>query len=153
MGYLDLSAHKVGGWKAQADRVWRWHERLAGACVDSNSSPEERVDFLLAFCQSCDALWDWLKNDGAASKDELDALMKNNWCLRVCRDIANGSKHLRIDRPKVDPNFSIGREYCGTKRAERWFIIVGNDPLDILDLARQCVDTWRSFLKKRGLRS
>jgi hypothetical protein len=28
MGYLDHSAHKAGGWKAQADRVWRWHERL-----------------------------------------------------------------------------------------------------------------------------
>lgn len=149
MGYLDLSAHKVGGWTAQADRVWRWHERLANSCANAASSPEERIDFLLAFCQNCYALRDRVEKDGAASKDELDTLMQNSLSLRVCRDIANGSKHLKVDRPSVDPNFSIGREYCGAEMPERWFVIVGDDLVDSLALANQCVDSWRIFLRNK----
>ena len=152
MGYLDHSAHKAGGWEAQANRVWRWHERLVRSCADPTSSPEERVDFLLAFCQSCYALRDWLKNDAAVPKDELDVLMQDNECLRICRDIANGSKHLKVDRPSVDPNFSIGREYCGAERPEQWFIIAGDNLLDTVDLARKCVNAWQNFLTDHGLR-
>lgn len=151
MGYLDLSAHKTGGWEAQLDRVWRWHERLAESCADPTSSPEERVDFLLAFFQNCYALRDWLKNDAAVSNNELDVVMQDNQCLRVCRDIANGSKHLKIDRPSVDPGFSIGREYCGDRTPERWFVIVGNDFVDALALSNECLDAWRTFLRGHGL--
>ena len=151
MGYGDLSAHKAGGWIAQADRVLRWHERLVSSCTNSASTPEERLDFLLAFCQNCYALRDWLEKDGAASKDQLDALMQSSQPLRVCRDIANGSKHLKVDWPSVDPIFLIRREYCGPEIPERWFIIAGDDLVDTLALASQCVDAWQIFLQDHKL--
>ena len=151
MGYGDLSAHKAGSWIAQADRVWRWHERLVSSCANSASTPEERLDFLLAFCQNCYALRYWLEKDGAVSKDQLDALMQSSQPLRVCRDIANGSKHLKVDRPSIDPKFSIGREYCGPEIPERWLVITGDDFVDTLTLASQCVDAWRMFLQDHRL--
>lgn len=127
------------------------HPCEEGKGANSASTPEERFDFLLAFCQNCHALRDWFEKDGAVSKDQLDALMQSNQPLRVCRDIANGSKHLKVDRPSVDQNFSIGREYCGPEIPDRWFVIVGDDLVDTLALASQCVDAWRMFLQDHGL--
>ncbi len=153
MGCLNLSAHKIGGWKAQADRVWRWHARLVNSSANSASSPDERIDFFLTFCQNCYALRDWLEKDNAVPKDRLDTLIQGLLPLRICRDIANGSKHLKVNSPSIDANFSIGREYCGSEKPEQWFVIAGDDLVDVLALADQCVTGWKKFLKDQGLYS
>lgn len=151
MGFGNLSAHKAGGWKAQSSRVRRWHERFVNSCRGSSSSPEERLDFFLAFCHNCYALRDWLQNDDVISKGRLDMLMQNTQSLRVCRDIANGSKHLKINMPSVDPDFSIGREYCGSQIPERWFVLAGNDLIDALSLSDECLNAWQAFLQEHNL--
>src|SRR6266508_3133572 len=153
MGFEGLSAHKATGWRAQATRLERWHRRLEAVASDPAASTEDRLDFFLTFCQNCYALRDWLEKDAAVSKNDLDQLMVGTYALRVCRDIANGSKHLTVTRPSVDANFSIGREYQGRGQPERWFVIAGTDLLDALALARDCRDAWNVFLGQHNLLS
>jgi len=104
-----LSEHLGSGWKGQFARTIRWHERVAalGARDDLGISPTTAFDYLYAFFQNCYHLRDWLKNAGAASDAELQAFMTGNHEMAICRDIANGTKHLRISAPSVDAKPSI----------------------------------------------
>ena len=64
----------------------------------------ETIDIILFACQSMWHLKDWVRNDplfGARNVGELQKDIHASSCLRVCADIANGSKHLSLDRPKV----------------------------------------------------
>ncbi|MEA2570454.1 MAG: hypothetical protein QOI24_2455 [Acidobacteriota bacterium] len=72
--------------------------------------------------------------------------MSETTALRICRDIANGSKHFVIRKPSVDRFFSIGREYQGQGRPERWFVVAGTEFLDVVDFAGQRAHAWDSFL-------
>lgn len=90
--------------------------------------------------------------------------MTGNIEMAVCRDIANGTKHLRVNRPTLDAKPTIGREYHsadwpgkrpGTK--ESYFIILEDRQtqaeirFDLQDLAGRCVRSWQELLRAEGL--
>jgi hypothetical protein len=61
-------------------------------------------DIIVFTCQSMWHLKDWILNDphfGASDQAELSKDIHATRCLLVCADIANGSKHLSLSRPKV----------------------------------------------------
>jgi hypothetical protein len=60
-------------------------------------------DIIVFTCQSMWHLNDWILNDphfGASDQAELSKDIHATRCLLVCADIANGSKHLSLSRPK-----------------------------------------------------
>lgn len=108
MGLL-LTLQEVEGWHGQYRRMLRWRDRVCA--IDADRSSADQLDFLVAFFVACFHLRDWLKDSGVDA-ERLNALFRANLDLRVCRDIANGFKHCRLDRePFHDPAFSVVREY------------------------------------------
>ncbi|WP_233425639.1 hypothetical protein [Paraburkholderia kururiensis] len=85
----------------------RWRDRVRATDVEHSSA--DLLDFLIAFFVVCFHLRDWLKDSGVDA-ERLTALFRANVERRVCRDIANGFKHSRLDRePFHDPTFSVVR--------------------------------------------
>ena len=64
----------------------------------------QMIDITIFACQSMWHLKDWILNDsdfGAKDKNALKKDIHSSRCLLVCADLANGSKHLSLDRPKI----------------------------------------------------
>lgn len=163
---LGLSEHSGSGWKGQLARVARWHERVQslGARDDLSITPITAFDYLYAFFQNCYHLRDWLKNSGTLSESDLQSFMTDNEAMAVCRDIANGTKHLRITTPSIDANPAFGREYHPAgwpgKRpgtSESYFVLLedrttkAESRFDLQDLAARCLAEWEHLLRSRGL--
>jgi hypothetical protein len=156
---LGLSMHKSGGWRGQYDRVRRWHclvQHIGRQRKEGDTQQEH--DFLYAFFQNCYHLRDWLKNSDTVRPATLAAFFRLNEPMLVCRDICNGTKHWQIDRPSIDADFSIGREYVPTgwpgdrpHANESWFIISGQSKYDVFQLADTCMALWESFLRDNNL--
>lgn len=158
-------------WTEQWDRVFRWLSRVQETAA---GRPHDRPtdwyqDEVYAFFQNCWHLKDWLKNDPAAAASaasdvetfasdvETFASESPNLCL--CADLANGSKHLRLKRPRVDPETEIGRrDYklaIGSPGGEtisvRYGVDAGGKTHDALELAEACWKAWQTYLSARGL--
>jgi hypothetical protein len=138
--------------------VHRWHGRVQalGRRRAAHGDMEAEHDFVYAFFQNCHHLRHWLEADGAASGAELDRFIGAHPELRLCRDICNGTKHLRLSRPSLDADFSIGREYVPAHGPgarphvnETWFVIAGGEKRDLFELADRCLALWVSFTGER----
>ena len=77
----------------QWERINRWLGRVEG-------KPDEQadyVDFLWALFQNCWNFKEWVKNDPATpalAKNQIEKDIDSYESLRICADLANGSKHL-----------------------------------------------------------
>lgn len=93
------------------------------------------------------------------TKPDLEMLFKESLEFRICRDLANGMKHLSLDQKPSTKAFSVGRQY----QAPLFVVFVVNVAgkskpeelrerlYDVLDLADRCVNRWREFLKAKEL--
>jgi hypothetical protein len=150
MGLL-LTLQEAEGWHGQYHRMLRWRDRVGA--IDTERSSADQLDFLSAFFVACFHLRDWLRDSGIDA-ERLIALFRANVELRVCRDIANGFKHSRLDRePFHDPAFSVVREHVPLGLSSnlghantRWSIVAGEHKLDLVELAGRCVSIWDGFL-------
>ncbi len=144
------------GYRSQFDRVRRMLERIYASTDDE---PALTDDFL-SFCMHCTHLANWIDGDRyvpSRSKHIVtQALATAKW-LPICRDIANGAKHARIDKP----NQARARKQqlsMRTKRAdpERVKLDATFDdgqgkPIPGRTIALNCVNEWRAILRDAGL--
>jgi hypothetical protein len=78
-------------------------------------------------------------------------------CLKLCVDLANGSKHLKLTGSRSgDLSTTITRNdvtvFAGTgTSAHRFYVESAGTEYDVLQLAEAAVDEWASFLSSRGL--
>lgn len=63
-------------------------------------TPADAEDYLYAFFQNCYHLRDWLL--GTYSQDAIDDFLKSTLPMRICRDVANLTKHFALDWIKGD---------------------------------------------------
>lgn len=135
----------TGGWHAQLDRVRRWHERARRA-----TTAIDRHDFLYAFFENAFHLRDWLKDTGAASSKELEALFTENLDMRLCRDLANSHKHYSLRSPSQQAPPSEAREYSpGTGNLGKDdSLVVLSDGVkhDAFELATRILKAWDVFI-------
>jgi hypothetical protein len=146
--YSD-SWHNSGGWESQFARVFRWLDRL-----QKSSSPSDTEDYLYAFFQNCHHLRDW--SPSGLDKKSIDDFLNENLATRICRDLANMTKHNELDRtPSQQYQPSILREYAG--KGKGWFeddsrlVVVTNCDnegvvLDAREVAKECLRLWCEFL-------
>jgi hypothetical protein len=141
----------------------RWHARLA----ESSAVDDRRVDEFYAFFTCCFHLKDWLKTDLAAvdSRIEADveAFVNGPLWLRLCADIANGSKHFRLDRRRFDAEARVKRVQAafdpggfdpGAFQTKDMIVVpAGGTAWDAMLVVDKCVAAWDRFLGERGLLS
>ena len=129
----------------------RWHQRLQE--IRAERSAELSVadlDLVFAFFQAAYHLRDWVLNDGGAPRAELDVLIHESLALRVCRDLCLGSKHLSIQRPSVDPNASLVREYVPRSfihpaASGARIFVVADGKHELWPLVDDCLAAWEAW--------
>jgi len=106
------SWHRRDGFKNQFERTYRWLMRLqdieSGQYVQIRQDENLQRDYLLAFFNACFSIRDWVK--GEAGWDKIAARVDSDVQLLLCRDIANGSKHMTLTHPSVDANFGFATQ-------------------------------------------
>lgn len=145
----------------QFKRVERYLKKIEDQ--DRNSTAYD--DDLWSFFQNCYHLKDWIKNDPDVA-DEIQRMVEkfvqDNEELRICADLANRSKHLKLDKPprqdaKITSRNVIiyvptaGSDSVGTSTCEH-IITLGDGRTRIaLDVAIKAVEAWKDFLSDNKL--
>ncbi len=139
----------------------RWHARISA----STSFEPRDVDDFYAFFVWCFHLKDWLKNDPAVDADIRQVveafLATRTVALRLCADVANGSKHFVIDKyVRHSPDARVERLLADSDISldlpvspdQDMLIIYADDVAwPALWVANRCVQVWEEFLVKKGL--
>jgi hypothetical protein len=130
--------------------VLRYRDRILAHNTETAHDNQVLMDDIYAFCIICLALRDWLEREKAATKDDLRVFFERSVPLQVCRDIANGVKHLELDRNPSTSGFSIGRQY----KAAPFVVFESRDGrqdlVELPELVKSCVTDWQGFLKARA---
>src|SRR5438067_7171462 len=72
----------------------------------------EDLDVVVAFFQNCYHVRDWIAASKPAMKNKLDDLFRSHFEMRACRNICDGFKHKKLDKPiHPDKDFNLYREY------------------------------------------
>lgn len=149
---ISFSAHSIHGWGDQFFRMLRFQERA----LKSNDE-NEILDFTIAFFQNCYHLKDWVPTFENIEEAEWQKIwqpfIEQNECIRYCRDICNGTKHLKIDNPSVDADFSIYRDYEEVEGYEdgkfiSWNLLADDKKITLNQLMEDCVVAWKILLKE-----
>jgi len=91
----------------QLERVNRWKNRIENTINDYKQGKLtlpylEFTDMIWSFFVSCDHMKDYINNDATIkTKQSPYNYLNNTECLKICRDISVGVKHLVIDDPKT----------------------------------------------------
>jgi hypothetical protein len=117
------------------------------------------IDSALSFFEAVHHLKDWLGNDPSSgvTRADGDSLINASPVLRLCADLANGSKHLVLTRSRAgDLSTTIARNdvtvFVGTgTSAHRFYVASAGAEYDVLQLAQDAVAEWTTFLSVRGL--
>ncbi|WP_156888939.1 hypothetical protein [Rhodococcus sp. BH4] len=166
-------------WQDQYQRMQRSLTRLQ-AGVEADAA--EARDALYHFWQDAWHLRDWITAPPSPKylEKETRQLFEDSVALGACRDIANGVKHLLLDRgkswtesgeyaevsgqsvvinmPRIEAvvNWSTGEilsnESVGDSSVRySWTVRVNGADCDAVELAGQAVDDWNAWLTEKGL--
>ena len=149
-------------WSGQYDRMMRWYERFKE--IDQGKkdyTPDffHDHDIVYAFFQNCYHLKDWIINDPSVTlpRNNVEDYIDKNDCLKICSDIANGTKHLKLDKsrsginPTIDP-LRITTAFLPTGKIQdykiKYSIGTTSGYFDAFEIATQCVHKWKEFIDK-----
>ena len=118
-------------------------------------SKDEALDDVFAFFMNCYHLRDWVIGSGFKSEADVEAYIRSNKHLALCRDVCTGLKHFRAERKRAlfDASWSTATvsvvafpERREPVPGEYWVITTERGDLDMFDLADRCVAAWDAFL-------
>jgi hypothetical protein len=90
-------------------------------------------DDFIHYFQDCLNLRDWITKDPSVPKNiknKVKEYYKNEQCLKLARDLANASKHLKLDPSRVSVSTDVDMERVGIGYA------IGSAPLGIPPYSR-----------------
>jgi hypothetical protein len=126
-------------------RIERWRERLRAVPDDDTA---DFLDFSIVVLLHCFAMRDWLLKSGVA--DPQVRTLFDSAELKVCRDLANGTKHLSISQPSVDAHHQIRREHRLWRRPGEsegeLKVFAGDVSYSLRDLCGECVRQIGAFI-------
>jgi hypothetical protein len=144
-----------------------WHEKwllrsrdlIREAYTDvrglSNAEVDERVN---RFCGECHDLRDWLKRDLAnlrgVTTTAVDEHVRQSAPLRISSAVANSHKHHTRDRQQTTARIRdtlMSPDQGARVTIEIDWASAQATTIDALDLANDCVDSWRAFLTQNGV--
>jgi len=145
----------TSSFRDQFSRVQRFLRRIE----DQDRDSTEYDDDLWSFFQNCHHLRDWIIYDsdvGDIIKKKVSEFAKINEELRICADLANRSKHLRLTRNVREDARVTNRSVTidlglGTSTCEHTITLKDGSKREALDVARMAVEAWKQFLSGEGL--
>ncbi len=152
-----------GGFLEQYERTLRWFEQFKRISEgqEHTQNSDHYEDIMRAFFENCYHLKDWIKNDPQSKipPQDIEDFINNTPSMRICADIANSQKHLRLspgrERSQEDPtpgprHFTLSLGGGPPYGQVSYTISTLSGPLDAFHLARECVDAWKAFLGQHG---
>ena len=141
---------------ARVDRLLK----IVGS-TDQLSKLGSALNFEDALTFACQSMWhlkDWILNDPEfRPKDiaKLKADIHERRCLLICADLANGSKHLTLTRPKIGASLADQRGICfypSEGLFQTYYYVACDDPTDryhgieIRDLLIEARSAWEEII-------
>lgn len=159
---VQLSAHTIDGWYGMYLRMMRFYNR-----AKNSENNTDELDFYIVFFQNCFHLKDWIigfkSHEDSEWANKIHELINNSYYLKICRDICNGLKHLKLSNPSIDKHFAFfyeSRPFYEIDKVKEigWSIFISENPNDknpkrnyMEKVAKECADTWNNFLLREGL--
>ena len=148
-------------YQEQFKRLERSYKRLEDICNGraDDTNPDRQRDDMYVFFLNCHHLKDWFKNDpGFCGREAVEGYINNNRALRLCADICNAHKHLKLKqniRSKENPRLGSQRtESTLTATAVttevRFTIDTDSGSMDAFELATECLNLWKTFIVQHG---
>ena len=116
------------------------------------------LDDVQSFFLHCNHLRDWVLklNKIGITKADIDDFIQKNLPLQICADLANSSKHCRLERktwsggePHLSGITHQSSVYDGGLGVKSEFKIwMDSEPFDALEIAEQCWSLWGEFIKR-----
>ncbi|MBT2509418.1 hypothetical protein J7I98_26765 [Streptomyces sp. ISL-98] len=104
------------GWLSQWERVGRRLEDVRAVYKGAPGGTDAAIDAVLPFFETVHHLKDWLTNDPASgvTTAEVHTLIDGSPALQLCADLANGSKHFKLDPQHRTQTGTTPRQSRGT---------------------------------------
>ena len=148
------------GYREQNDRMRRWYARfeVIDKGREHDAPSDNYVDEIYAFFLNCYHLKDWIKHDPAVPATvqlAVEGYVSGNRSLRVCADICNSLKHLRLTRPeKSGESPTFGAKHFAvslgpglpTTISLKYEVDTAGGPEDAFLIATENVAAWDGFL-------
>ena len=126
-------------------RIQRWRQRLREVHSDDSA---DFLDHAVVVLLHCFSMRDWLINSGVDEKS-VRKLYESD-ALKVCRDVANGTKHLSITKPSVDKDHAIVRSYRPWRQPDEseseLQLLAGGVSYTLRDFCGECVRQIGEFM-------
>ncbi|MEJ0053889.1 MAG: hypothetical protein WDN10_04170 [bacterium] len=155
-------------------RINRWHRKVNTFYEGERSVLEdnERLDMVRTFFIECFHLKDWIKADFpnlSVATERIFDRVEGEECFKICADLANASKHVDLNKAvRKDKETKIGtqgitimvdpikwdsdpKDYLPPVCKYRWDIIASRKKFDVKELADECIESWKKFMRKNGL--
>lgn len=148
----------------QLERTKRYHRRIkeiySGIYSSSVHSEEAYDDDVVSFFIHCYHVRDWIVhlNRLGITARQVDSYIDSHRELRICADLANGSKHCKLTRSirgDSQPHIT-GKQrhtsnwFTGSGGGEvmkcKYSIMSDGESFDALELATECVLLWESYI-------
>ena len=155
----------------QIERTKRYLSRIEaiyeGIFSSSGHDKDSYDDDVISFFIHCYHIRDWIihLNVLGVKAAEIDDYINQHKALMICADLANGSKHCKLTRSlrtSRQPHIT-GKQrhtstwYTGSGGGEvmkcKYTVLSGEEFLDSLELAKECVALWDSFTEELKARN
>jgi hypothetical protein len=154
------STHGATGYRHQLDRARRFLDRAERSFEDLSEMDEvEFQDMMWSFFQHCWHVKDWVRHDPLATDIQKNAVIRTveqSTTLGMCRDLCNGTKHLKL-HPRSGPT-AQHRHIETTIAPERGHLEIdcilddgAGNLISGKQLARDCITEWERILESEGL--
>lgn len=159
MSYIHARNMQAAPIQEQWLRMLRWYERVKKIIKNSQSHPyEDFMDFLLVYFNQCFCMRDWIIEAGVLSQESVNEFFNSSESLKVCRDVTNGFKHLKINKPSIDGNFMICSEYdpefgisFSNKNYNEVVILAAYKKYSVLELIENCKNELQEFIQRNSI--
>ena len=127
-----------------------------------------QIDIIISFFMHCYHLTDWLIKSGI-KKENIFGFIDKSYELKVCRDLANSTKHFGILENKrkqselyswdkaawpspITLSYDYFKKIQGEKNPEHLVLSVSDGEIDCKDFMRDCMQSWNEFLDQNNLK-
>ena len=154
----------------QFERSKRYLERIRiiyfGYFSSIGHDKDSYDDDVISFFIHCYHIRDWFihLNTASLSAGDVDKYINSHLSLRICADLANGTKHCRLTRslrtdrqPHIvnkqrETSTWVTSDGGGEYMKSKYSVMSGEELYDALDLAEDCMELWSQFFEEIKLR-